>query len=118
MRFTKKHIVGGAVGLFFLSWFCYVLYMREAGRQDARSFYHAEVSGRIKTLGRSNGVSYVKLMNGAAEWGFYPLVPEGAGYRSFGMLAQKGDSLVKHANDDTIYLYSGSKVYKYIYNKE
>lgn len=117
MMLAKKWIVVGAVGTLFLLWLVNTFYQRELGAENARAFYNAEVSGRIGALRFGNGVCYVKLVSGGREWGFYPIVPKDADYQSFGMVARKGDSIMKHVNSDTVYLYSRGTVYSYTFHR-
>lgn len=106
--------IGVAIATFVI-WICYVLYRDSVGHEEYRAFYHAEVVGKIRALSFSKGVCYVMLYGSDKQWVFYDKRPDNATYPGFAMNASRGDSIIKHAEDETIYLHSGGKVYEYRY---
>lgn len=116
MSIKRDHIiVVSVVGVFLLLFLWYLFYSNRLGDERYKLFRQAEVSGRILKLHPGKGVFHVKLMGEGGEWWFYPAVPKDEDYPNFGSIAKEGDSIVKHAKSDTIYLFSEDQVYRYLY---
>lgn len=112
---ASKRIYLGVIAVTILVVVVIAITQRNDGGAEAEMFYRSSVSGVIEELSYSNGLCVLKLVGEDRRWRFLPSVPPNTGYRSFAWIAERGDTMTKHAFSDTIQLYSDGKMYEYLY---
>ena len=86
-------------------------------REYQAYFDENEIKGEIESIGISrHGVEF-KIVGMKKKFIFYPNTSELNGFKIFDHLAEKGDSIIKSRNSDTLRLVKDGKEYLYTFLK-
>lgn len=86
-------------------------------KKEFKQFYEMDLNGKIISSGISAGVVYFELDNEKEKFSFIPVVGPLNDNKNFFEIVSTGDSLIKHANTDTLELIKPRKIYKFTFQK-
>ncbi len=91
-------------------------YTTNLAKEDFKIFNSTAINGVLIEKGIMHHTISFKVNNNLQEFAFYPNVAVGT-WRDFSYFLEIGDSIIKPAQSDTLFLIKAHKSYKYTFDK-
>lgn len=114
----KKTISLGSLVVLLLMTGIWMQYLaKEKGKQQFKDFFSSEINSQVGSVGIAYKGTALKLIDGR-EFIFYPITDKSLNdNKIFRLTAQRGDTVIKKRESDTLYLVQAGKKRAYTFEK-
>jgi len=109
-------IVLAIVSLYLFGHFSQV-YTNNLAKTDFKNFNSSSIKGRLVEKGITHHTVSFRVDNDSKNYVFYPKINSSNKSADFEYFSELGDSIIKPAFSDTLFLIKGNKLYRYSFNK-
>jgi hypothetical protein len=103
--------------LLFLANYFARTYTANLFNKDFKNFNSTGINGHLIEKSITHHTISFKVNNNAKEFVFFPKIKGSKESSDFEYFAELGDSIIKPAFSDTLFLVKGQKLYRYTFNK-
>ena len=94
------------------------VYTNNLAKTDFKNFNSSLIKGRLVEKGITHHTVSFMVDNDTKRYVFYPKINSSNESADFEYFSELGDSIIKRAFSDTLFLLKGNKLYRYTFDKD